>query len=156
MNQAIAALEHRQCRTGWHMVLGRGFALALLAVLLPCTGLAQQLRPQTVASGLQNPWALAFLPEGRFLVTERAGRLRVVEPDGRVGAPVAGLPSMAAQGQGGLLDLVLDSDFERNRTRNCASPAGGSLSRSMTSAVCCALSGSGGMPRAARSAAWWR
>ena len=116
MNQAIAALEHRQCRTGWHMVLGRGFALALLAVLLPCTGLAQQLRPQTVASGLQNPWALAFLPEGRFLVTERAGRLRVVEPDGRVGAPVAGLPSMAAQGQGGLLDLVLDSDFERNRT----------------------------------------
>ena len=116
MNQAIAALEQRQCRTGWHMVLGRGFALALLAVLLPCTGLAQQLRPQTVASGLQNPWALAFLPEGRFLVTERAGRLRVVEPDGRVGAPVAGLPSMAAQGQGGLLDLVLDSDFERNCT----------------------------------------
>ena len=73
-------------------------------------------RAEIVASGLQNPWAVAFLPEGRFLVTERPGRLRVVEADGRVGPPVAGVPAVAAQGQGGLLDLVLDADFARDRT----------------------------------------
>ena len=77
---------------------------------------AQAVQPQVVASGMQNPWALAFLPEGRFLVTERAGRLRVVEADGKLGAPVGGLPEIAVQGQGGLLDLVLDSDFVVNRT----------------------------------------
>ncbi len=73
-------------------------------------------RAETVASGLQNPWGLAFLPEGRFLVTERPGRLRVVEADGRVGPPVAGVPAVAAQGQGGLLDVMLDADFARDRS----------------------------------------
>jgi glucose/arabinose dehydrogenase len=69
-----------------------------------------------VASGLQHPWAVAFLPGGRFLVTERPGRLRVVEPDGRLQPPVQGVPEVAAGGQGGLLDVVTDADFERNRT----------------------------------------
>lgn len=73
-------------------------------------------KPQTVATGLQHPWAVAFLPEGRFLVTERPGRLRVIEADGRVQAPVAGLPEVAAGGQGGLLDVVTDSAFSQNRT----------------------------------------
>ena len=73
-------------------------------------------KPQTVATGLQHPWAVAFLPEGRFLVTERPGRLRVIEPDGRVHAPVAGLPDIAAGGQGGLLDVITDSAFGQNRT----------------------------------------
>lgn len=77
---------------------------------------AQSVRPEVVASGLQHPWALAFLPQGRFLVTERPGTLRVIEADGRTGAPVAGVPAVAAGGQGGLLDLVLDGDFARNRT----------------------------------------
>jgi aldose sugar dehydrogenase len=76
---------------------------------------AQPVRPVTVAVGLQNPWALAFLPGGRFLVTERPGRLRVVQADGQVGSPLQGLPSIAAAGQGGLLDVLLDADFERNR-----------------------------------------
>ena len=76
---------------------------------------AQALRPETVASGLQNPWALAFLPDGRFLVTERPGRLRVIAPDGQLGQPVGGLPDIAAGGQGGLLDVLPDSDFARNR-----------------------------------------
>lgn len=76
---------------------------------------AQGVRPETVATGLQNPWAVAFLPDGRFLVTERAGRLRVVEPDGRLGKPVEGLPEVAASGQGGLLDVLLDADFANNR-----------------------------------------
>ena len=76
---------------------------------------AQTVRPQTVATGLQNPWGLAFLPEGRFLVTERPGRLRVVDANGKLGAPLGGLPKIAAGGQGGLLDVLLDADFARNR-----------------------------------------
>ena len=77
---------------------------------------AQAGRPQTVASGLQNPWALAFLPEGRFLVTEKSGSMRMVQPDGKVGAPISGVPEVAARGQGGLLDVLPDGDFARNRT----------------------------------------
>ena len=69
-----------------------------------------------VAKDLAHPWGLAFLPDGRFLVTERPGRLRVVEANGRVGAPVAGVPPVVAQGQGGLLDVVTDSAFAQNRT----------------------------------------
>lgn len=74
------------------------------------------IRPEIVATGLQNPWAVAFLPEGQFLITERLGRLRLVQADGKLGASVAGLPDIAAGGQGGLLDVVLDSDFLKNRT----------------------------------------
>ncbi len=77
---------------------------------------APTVQAQTVAGGLQHPWAVAFLPQGRFLVTERPGRLRVVEPGGQLGAPVQGLPEVAASGQGGLLDVITDSDFARNRT----------------------------------------
>ncbi|VTU29928.1 PQQ-dependent sugar dehydrogenase [Variovorax sp. RA8] len=73
-------------------------------------------RPELVASGLENPWGVTFLPAGRFLVTEKAGRMRVVEADGRLGAPLAGVPPVAAGGQGGLLDVLADSDFEKNRT----------------------------------------
>ena len=68
-----------------------------------------------MATDLDHPWAVAFLPEGRFLVTERPGRMRVIEPDGHVHAPLGGVPAVAASGQGGLLDLVLDSDFAHNR-----------------------------------------
>jgi glucose/arabinose dehydrogenase len=77
---------------------------------------AQNVRSETVASGLQNPWAVAFLPGGRFLVTERTGRLRVVEPGGKLEQAIEGLPEVAAGGQGGLLDLLLDADFASNRT----------------------------------------
>lgn len=75
----------------------------------------QKVAAVSVATGLQHPWAVAFLPDGRFLVTERPGRLRVVAADGRLSPPVRGLPAIAAAGQGGLLDLVLDADFGRNR-----------------------------------------
>ena len=77
---------------------------------------AQSVRPETVASGLQNPWAMAFLPDGKFLVTERPGRLRVVEANGKLGPAIDGLPDIAAGGQGGLLDVLLDADFANNRT----------------------------------------
>src|SRR5207253_3012111 len=76
---------------------------------------AQTLRSETVASGLDHPWAVAFLPDGRFLVTERPGRMRVIDAAGRVGAPMGGVPEVAAAGQGGLLDVVLDSGFATNR-----------------------------------------
>jgi glucose/arabinose dehydrogenase len=59
-----------------------------------------------VASGLEHPWGLALMPDGRWLVTERPGRLRIISVDGDVSAPVAGLPPVAARGQGGLLDVV--------------------------------------------------
>ena len=92
-------------------------AVMLMACLASGThAQGQTVRTETVATGLQNPWGLAFLPEGRFLVSERPGRLRVVGRDGTLGAPVAGLPEIAAGGQGGLLDVVLDSDFARNRS----------------------------------------
>ena len=74
-----------------------------------------RLATKIIATGLEHPWALAFLPDGRYLVTERPGRMRVVEADGRLNAPLAGVPAVAAAGQGGLLDLVLDSDFAHNR-----------------------------------------
>ncbi|MBN9371036.1 PQQ-dependent sugar dehydrogenase [Hydrogenophaga sp. YM1] len=77
---------------------------------------AVRLTPEVVAGGLQNPWGLAFIGDGRLLVTERPGRLRVVEADGRLSPPLKGLPEVDAVGQGGLLDVITDRDFARNRT----------------------------------------
>jgi glucose/arabinose dehydrogenase len=68
-----------------------------------------------VAKGLNHPWALAFLPDNTYLVTERSGNMRVVQADGTIGAPVQGVPEVASGGQGGLLDLVLDPGFGDNR-----------------------------------------
>ena len=70
---------------------------------------------ETVASGLEHPWALAFLPDGRILVTERPGRLRIVAPSGRVSEPLGGVPKVQAGGQGGLLDVAIDPKFTENR-----------------------------------------
>ncbi len=102
----------------------RGAVSAVLAGALALVGLASAARAQavapprvqTVAAGLEHPWAVAFLPGGRFLVTERPGRLRLVDADGSLRPPLAGLPEVAAGGQGGLLDVVTDSDFARTRT----------------------------------------
>lgn len=70
---------------------------------------------QRVTAGLDHPWALAFLPDGALLVSERAGRLRVVSPEGKKSDPVAGVPKVAARGQGGLLDVALDPAFADNQ-----------------------------------------
>ncbi|MFT0520872.1 PQQ-dependent sugar dehydrogenase [Pseudomonas faucium] len=71
----------------------------------------------TVADGLRNPWALAFLPGGKdMLVTERPGNLRLVNAEGKVGAPISGVPKVWAEGQGGLLDVVLSPQFDKDRT----------------------------------------
>jgi len=70
---------------------------------------------EPVATGLVHPWAIEFMPDGRMLVTERPGRLRIVTADGSVSAPLSGVPTVHAQGQGGLLDVALDPDFATTR-----------------------------------------
>ncbi|VVP37541.1 Aldose sugar dehydrogenase YliI [Pseudomonas fluorescens] len=70
-----------------------------------------------VVQGLDHPWALAFLPDRQgILVTERPGNLRVVSSDGKLSAPLDGVPKVWAKGQGGLLDVVLSPDFKQDRT----------------------------------------
>jgi len=95
-----------------------------------------------VARGLQNPWAVAFIGDGRMLVTERSGTMRVVQADGQVGAPLAGVPAVEAVGQGGLLDVITDRDFVRNRTVHfCYSePAGQGANGSSTAMASARLS----------------
>ncbi|MDJ1159253.1 PQQ-dependent sugar dehydrogenase [Chelatococcus sp. SYSU_G07232] len=70
---------------------------------------------ETLARGLEHPWGLAFLPDGRMLVTERPGRLRIVTASGQVLPALSGVPRVAARGQGGLLDVALDPRFAENR-----------------------------------------
>jgi glucose/arabinose dehydrogenase len=71
---------------------------------------------ETVAKGLDHPWSLAFLPDGRMLVTERPGRIRIVARDGKLSPALAGVPKVFAASQGGLHDVILDRDFGQNRT----------------------------------------
>jgi aldose sugar dehydrogenase len=71
---------------------------------------------ETVASGLVHPWSLAFLPDGRMLVTERPGRMRIVTRDGKLSPPLAGVPKVSVRGQAGLLDVALDRAFAENQT----------------------------------------
>src|SRR5215212_8662392 len=71
-------------------------------------------RTETVATGLSNPWGIEPLPDGRFLVTERPGRLRIVAADGKLSEPITGVPAVYASGQGGLLDVALDPAFATN------------------------------------------
>lgn len=69
------------------------------------------IKVQTLAEGLSHPWGLAFLPDGRMLVTERAGRLRIIDTNGNASEPLKGVPKVVAKGQGGLLDVALDPNF---------------------------------------------
>jgi glucose/arabinose dehydrogenase len=89
----------------------------------------------TVAGGLNHPWGLAFLPDGRMLVTERPGRLRIVSADGALSVPLTGLPAVEARGQGGLLDIALDPGFATNGLIywSYAEPRGGGVNNT---AVC--------------------
>jgi glucose/arabinose dehydrogenase len=81
----------------------------------PSVATTVAMQHRVVAEGLEHPWGLALLPDGRWLVTERPGRLRVVTAEGAISAPVAGLPAVSAKGQGGLLDVILSPDFPRDR-----------------------------------------
>lgn len=114
----VGAWARQRSRTGklsavlWGVLAG-GCA-STTAIAVETSG--QPITVQVVAQGLTHPWGLAFLPGGRFLVTERGGQLRVVDAHGTVGPPLAGVPRVSAGGQGGLLDVVTDAAFERNRT----------------------------------------
>ena len=77
---------------------------------------AGNLAVHTVAQSLSHPWSLAFLPDGRMLVTERSGRMRIVGRDGKLSQPLSGVPGVVARGQAGLLDVALDRDFATNST----------------------------------------
>jgi glucose/arabinose dehydrogenase len=105
--------ETRRPLWGW---LAAPCVAAIVAAFCTTPAAGQSPRAETVASGLEHPWAVAFLPEGRFLVTERPGRMRVVNAQGRLSAPLAGVPTVATGSQGGLLDVVPDSGFAGNRT----------------------------------------
>jgi glucose/arabinose dehydrogenase len=98
------------------------FRRPLLAALLAAPAVAQAqdemersergaFRWRVLASGLENPWGGGFLPDGRLLLSERAGRARLMAPDGTLSPPLAGLPEVVAEGQGGLLDLQPAPDF---------------------------------------------
>ena len=100
----------------------------IVAFLLPTVACAQgsaapqtfesqkhRFRAVTLTDDLDHPWGLAFLPDGRMLVTERVGRLRIVSPAGTLSDPISGVPEVAADGQGGLLDVALAPDFAQSR-----------------------------------------
>ena len=102
------------------MLTGLVLALALVALYVPSGRSAMidtekaKLNVTTFAKGLEHPWGMAFLPDGRALVTERPGRLRLVARDGTLSEPLQGVPEVYASGQGGLLDVALDPNFKAN------------------------------------------
>src|SRR5918993_2168069 len=109
----------------WEHVMHRRSFLALAVLIaIPDPVRAQdrlvqapsgQIRVETLARGLVHPWSLAFLPDGRMLVTERPGQLRLLSQNGSVSEPLAGVPRVFARGQGGLLDVALAPDFASSR-----------------------------------------
>ena len=125
-NRTARPSQPPAARRAWR--LAPAMLAAALAATLPATSPARPpqvqavqgergpLRMVTLTAGLEFPWSLAFLPDGRMLVTERPGRLRVVGRDGVVDPrPVEGLPRVAVVGQGGLLDVTLHPQFAANR-----------------------------------------
>lgn len=110
MSSAVSSVAPR-------IVLLSALALApVAAVAQTYPSSAGPLAVETVARGLVHPWALAFLPDGRMLVTERPGRIRIVAPNGDLSKPVENVPKVYARSQGGLLDVILDRNFAQNRT----------------------------------------
>jgi len=103
---------------GTTVVLTAALGLAASAVTAQERFVSSQtgrIKVETITNKLDHPWGLAFLPDGRMLVTERPGRLRIVTRDGKISPPLGGVPKVYASGQGGLLDVVLDPDFASNR-----------------------------------------
>ncbi len=136
---AISALDaagHKQQALLWAPVFAAAF-LALLCAAMQADAFAQapagtsitgtSIRTEVLAKGLEHPWGMTFLDDKQILVTERPGRLRLVQANGELSAPIAGLPAIDAGGQGGLLDILADRNFKTNRTVYfCYSEPGGS------------------------------
>lgn len=100
-----------------------GLIVLAFATVMPALGLADSIAETSIgsvqitamATGLDEPWGLAFLPDGQFLVTERAGRLQLFPATGGSGRKITGLPQVYAEGQGGLLDVMIPRNFDQNR-----------------------------------------
>ena len=99
-------------------------ATAFLLLILSSSAFAQKptveteagsIEIQVLAENLDHPWGIAFLPDGRLLVTERAGTLRIMDNNNQVSEPLEGTPEVFAQDQGGMLDVALDPDFDQNQ-----------------------------------------
>lgn len=105
---------------GFHLALAMAsFAQPAAAALTnaPAPAKPSKIKVETFAKGLDHPWGMQFLPDGRLLVTERLGRMRLISKDGRLSPPILeGLPEVAAVGQGGLLDVLLAPDFATSGT----------------------------------------
>jgi glucose/arabinose dehydrogenase len=123
-NDAIGTFISRyDCESAQQEMAMRRTVIAAAALLTACaSGGAQVFHSSagdvavtTVASGLVNPWSLAFLPDGRMLVTERPGRMRIVA-DGKLSPSLAGVPAVTARSQAGLMDVVLDRSYAQNHT----------------------------------------
>jgi glucose/arabinose dehydrogenase len=125
-------------RTFFSSAIALGILGAAWTFVPACAQVAETngIRAEVLAQGLEHPWAVTFVDGGRMLVTERAGRMRLIQPGGQLGPSIAGLPKVDAAGQGGLLDVVTDSGFARNRTIYfCyAEPAGAGNSTALASA----------------------
>ena len=89
-----------------------------------------------VAGGLNHPWGMAFLPDGRMLVTERSGALQLISADGKTKTAITGLPAIDVRGQGGLLDVILAKDFADSKQIffSYSEPADGKNSTAVASA----------------------
>lgn len=105
-------------RNSIQSILFGGLAASLLACSAPANTISPEQANVTITKitdGLENPWGLAFLPDGRMLVTERAGKIRYVSADGKKSPPISGLPKILVRGQGGLFDVILDPQFSSNK-----------------------------------------
>jgi glucose/arabinose dehydrogenase len=111
-------LSIRQCIASGKVYYSAFLLLFGVVSVLPSPTFAQEndanVNVTVVAEGLNHPWSLIFLPDGSMMVSERSGQLRHVAADGQISLPFQGLPAIAARGQGGLLDLALDPDYETN------------------------------------------
>jgi len=105
-------------RTCPRLILGISFMLTSITAMAEQTFSSEkaEFQLETVAENLEHPWSLAFLPDGSQLVTERAGRLRLIKNGKLQPEPVDGVPERVVSGQGGLLDVLLHPDFADNRT----------------------------------------
>ena len=107
--------RRRLCGAATMLVLATACAQPALSVDAAIDSEQAALQVETVATGLVHPWAIAFLPDGSALITERPGRLRLLGADGVLSEPIGGVPAVFARDQGGLLDVALDPGFAENR-----------------------------------------